>query len=57
MLKGILKHRESNSINEIEEAITQVWDELTFDEGQSVLHNWTSRLVWVIENGGESITE
>jgi hypothetical protein len=50
MLKGVLKGREFNSSDEIEEAITKVWNELTFDEVQSVLHNWMNRLVWVIES-------
>jgi hypothetical protein len=57
MLKRILNGCESNSSDEIEEAITKVWDELTFDEVQSVFHNWTSRLTWVIENEEESILE
>jgi hypothetical protein len=39
MLKIILKYREFNSSDKIEEAITKVWDELTFDEVQSVFHN------------------
>jgi hypothetical protein len=45
MLKGVLKHREFNLSDEIEEAITKVWDEM-----QRVFHNWMSRLTWVIEN-------
>jgi hypothetical protein len=53
MLKGVLKDCEFNSNDEIEEAITRVWDELTFDEGQNVFHNWMSHLAWVIENEGE----
>jgi hypothetical protein len=43
--------------DEIEEAITKVWDKPTFDDMQSVFYNWTSRLAWVIENGGEYIIE
>jgi hypothetical protein len=57
MLKGVLKDREFNSSDEIEEVITKVWDELTFNEVQIVFHNWTSRLAWVIENWGEDIIE
>jgi hypothetical protein len=37
-----LKDRELHSSNEIEEAITKFWDELTSDETQSVFHNWMS---------------
>jgi hypothetical protein len=36
MLKGILKDREFHSHDEIEEAITMAWNDLTFDEVQSV---------------------
>jgi hypothetical protein len=32
MLKGVLKGCELNSSDEIEEATTKVWDELTFNE-------------------------
>jgi hypothetical protein len=39
-----LKDREFNSSDEIEEAIAKVWDEFTFDEVESVFHNWMSRL-------------
>jgi histone-lysine N-methyltransferase SETMAR len=55
ILKGVLKDREPNSSNEIEEAIVRVWVELIFDEVQSVFHNWMNRLAWTIENGGEYI--
>jgi hypothetical protein len=37
MLKGVLKDRNFNSSDEIEEAVTKVWDELTFDEAQHLL--------------------
>jgi hypothetical protein len=53
MLNGVLKDRKINSSDEIEKVITKIWDELTFDEVQSVVHNWMSHLAWVIENGGE----
>jgi hypothetical protein len=55
MLKGILKDREFHSHDEIEDAMTMAWNDLTFDEVQSVFHNWMNRLRWVIENGGEYI--
>jgi hypothetical protein len=57
MLKGILKDREFHSHGEIEQAITMAWNNFTFDEVQSVFHNWINRLRWIIENGGEYITE
>jgi hypothetical protein len=55
VLKGVLKDRGSNSSDDIEEAIARVWDELTFDEGQTVFHNWMGRLGWVIEDEREYI--
>jgi hypothetical protein len=57
MLKGILKDRELHSHDEIEEVITMAWNNLTFNEVQSVFHNWMNRLKWVIENRGEYIAE
>jgi hypothetical protein len=57
MLKGILKDRGFHSHDAIEEAITMAWNDLTFDEVESVFQNWMNRLRWVIENGGEYITE
>jgi transposase len=57
MLKRVLKDRKFNESDEIEEAMTKVRDELTFHEVQSLLHNWTSRLAWVIENGGVYVIE
>jgi hypothetical protein len=39
MLKGVLNNHEFNSSDEIEEAITKVWDGLAFDEVQSLFHN------------------
>jgi hypothetical protein len=53
MLKGILKDQEFNSSDEIEEAITRPWDDLTFDNVQSVFQNWMILLAWIIENRGE----
>jgi hypothetical protein len=57
MLKGILKYREFYSHDEIEEAMTTAWNNLTFDEVQSIFHNWMNRFRWVIENRGEYIAE
>jgi hypothetical protein len=57
MLKGALKDTKLKSSDEIEEVITKVCDRLTFDELQSVFHNWFRRPIWVIENEGENIIE
>jgi hypothetical protein len=57
MLKEVLKDREFKLSHEIEDAITKVWDELIFDEVQSLFHNWMSGLASVIGNGGEYTSE
>jgi hypothetical protein len=57
MLKGVLKDREFHSYDGIEEVLTMAWNNLTFDEVHRVFHNWMNRSNWVIENGGEYITE
>jgi hypothetical protein len=53
MLKGILKDRELHLHDEIEEVITMAWNDLTFDEAQSIFHSRMKRLRRVIENGRE----
>jgi hypothetical protein len=55
MVKGVLKDREFHSGDESEEVIAKVWDELTFDEVQSIFHNWMSHLAWVTENRREYV--
>jgi hypothetical protein len=57
MLRRVLKHHEFSSSDETEELMTKVWDKLTFNERETVFHNWISRLAWVIENGGEHVIE
>jgi hypothetical protein len=57
MLKGILNDREFHPHDEIEETTMMAWNDLTFDEVQTVFHNWMNRLRWAIENGGKYITE
>jgi histone-lysine N-methyltransferase SETMAR len=57
MLRQILRVREFSSSNEIENAIAQVWNDLTFDDVQSMFRDWSQRLAWVADNGGEHISE
>jgi hypothetical protein len=52
-----MKDREFHSHDETEEAITVVWNYLTFEDVQSVFYNWMRCLAWVTENDGESILE
>jgi hypothetical protein len=49
--------REFNSIDEIEDVITEIGNSLTFDDVQSVFLSWMKRPAWVIENRGEYIRE
>jgi hypothetical protein len=51
IMKEILKNREFRSHDEIEEAITMAWNDLKFDEAQSVFHNWMNRLRWSLRTG------
>jgi hypothetical protein len=55
MLKGTLKDREFHLHDEIEEAITIAWKDITFDEVQSVFYNQMNRLKLVIENGESTL--
>jgi hypothetical protein len=57
MLKQILRVREFSSRGEIEDAIAQVWKDLTFDDVQSVSRDRIWCLVWVAENDKEYISE
>jgi transposase len=44
LLKGIMKDRKFHSHEEIEEAITVAWDDLTFEDVQSIFYDWMRRL-------------
>jgi hypothetical protein len=43
--------------DELIEALTNLFDSMTFEETQSVFHNWTRRLRWVIEKREEYFHE
>jgi hypothetical protein len=49
-LKGILKDRAFHSHEEIEEAMTVAWNDLSFEDVQSIFYDWLCRLAWVIEH-------
>jgi hypothetical protein len=57
MLQQILRDREISSSDEIEDAIAQVWNDLTFDDVQGVFRDWIQCLARVAENDGEYISE
>jgi histone-lysine N-methyltransferase SETMAR len=52
-LKHQMKDRDFQSQQEILQAITKRWDDLTFAEVQSVFWECTERLTWVAGNNGE----
>jgi transposase len=47
------KERVFQSEEQILAAITESWNDLTFEDIQRVSHNWTEPLIWVIANSGE----
>jgi histone-lysine N-methyltransferase SETMAR len=55
LLKGIMNDRKFHSHQEIEEAMTVAWDDLSFEDVQSIFFDWTRPLAWVIEHDGEYI--
>jgi hypothetical protein len=56
-LFGILKQKMRERVFQSEEqilaAITQSWNELTFEDIQRVFHNWMELRIWVIAISGE----
>jgi hypothetical protein len=53
MLKGNMKDRAFQTIEEILEAVTLIWNGVTFEQLQTVFLNWMEHLEWVISNGGD----
>jgi hypothetical protein len=52
-----MKDREFDSHEEIEEVITVAWNDLTFEDVQSIFYDWMRRFASVIEYEGEYIIE
>jgi hypothetical protein len=53
ILKQKMKERVFQSEKQMLAAITESWNELTFEDIQRVFHNWMERVIWVIANSGE----
>jgi hypothetical protein len=51
--KGQLKDRQSRGVQSLYQVITNLWDELNFEDVQAVFLEWMNRLSWVTENKGE----
>jgi hypothetical protein len=56
-LKEKLKDRQLRAVQSLHQAITDLRDELTFEDLQAVFLEWMNRLSWVIENKGECFIE
>jgi hypothetical protein len=48
-----VKKRVFQSEEQILAAITDSWNELTFEDIQRIFHNWMERPIWAIANNGE----
>jgi hypothetical protein len=53
ILKQKMKERAFQSEEQILTAITESWNELTFEDIRRVFHNWMEYLIWVIANTGK----
>jgi transposase len=53
ILEQKMKKRVFQSEEQILAAITESWNEFTFEDIQRVFQNWMERLIWVIANSGE----
>jgi hypothetical protein len=52
-LKEKLKDRQLRGVQSLHQAITNLWDQLTFEDAQAVFLEWMNRLSRVVENKGE----
>jgi hypothetical protein len=52
-LKEKVKDRQLCGVPSLHQAITDLWDELTFEDVQAVFLKCMNRLSWVIESKGE----
>jgi hypothetical protein len=53
MAKEKMKDREFHTVQDLCRRLTEIWNDLTFEDIQSVFLEWKIRLNWVTENGGE----
>jgi hypothetical protein len=57
MTKGKMKDRKFRTVQGLLGRLTEIWNDLTFEDVQSVFHEWQLRLNWVIQNSGEYYCE
>jgi hypothetical protein len=53
ILKQKMKERVFQSEKQLLAAVTESWNELTFEDIQRIFHNWMERLISAIANNGE----
>jgi hypothetical protein len=54
----MMKDRKLHSHDKIKKAITVAWNDLTFEDVQSIFfYDWMRRVAWIIEHEGEYILE
>jgi hypothetical protein len=52
-MKEKFKNHQLRGAQSLHQAMTDLWDKLTFEDVQEVFLEWMNRLSWVIENNGE----
>jgi hypothetical protein len=55
LAKTALQNRRFADADAVVDALTDLFDSLTFEELQSVFQNWIERLTWVIKHNGEYV--
>jgi hypothetical protein len=55
--KTAIQNKSFQGPDELIEALTKLFDSITFEELQRVFHNWIRRLRWVIKKRGEYFHE
>jgi histone-lysine N-methyltransferase SETMAR len=53
LMKHSLKDREIQAVQALISALTNIWDDLTFEDVQAVFLDWMERLSWVNSNNGD----
>jgi histone-lysine N-methyltransferase SETMAR len=57
MAKGKMKEWEFHAVQDIRRRLTEIWNDITFEDVRSVFLEWKIRLNWVIENAEEYYSE
>jgi hypothetical protein len=55
--KGEMNDQKSHTVGDIRRRLTEIWNDLTFKDVQSVFLEWKIKLHWVIGNGAAYYSE